>query len=267
MLDHEQIVRIIEAALLAAEQPLAVDRLLALFDEGEADRQAIRDAVEALEQGCASRGYELKLVASGYRFQVRQELSPWISRLWDERPPRYSRAMMETLALIAYKQPVTRGDIEEVRGVAVSSNIMRTLLERDWIRVVGYREVPGRPAIYATTKAFLDYFNLRSLDELPPLAEIRALTEPHVDDLVQAGPEYAEGLLGDVPEAQADPQGAAAEDLAQVDAAAPDSERGAEQTGAAEIDSGNAEQDDGDADAGPADHAAMDHRSVREKGV
>jgi segregation and condensation protein B len=202
MLEQDQVERIVEAALMAADQPLTLERLLALFGDDEADRQRVRDALSGLEARCLGRGFELKLVASGYRFQVRQELSPWISRMWEERPPRYSRALMETLALIAYKQPVTRGDIEEVRGVSVSSNIMRTLLERDWIRVVGYREVPGRPAIYATTKAFLDYFNLQSLDQLPPLAEIRALTEPHVEDLVHAGPEYAEGLTVEL---QADP--------------------------------------------------------------
>ena len=121
-----------------------------------------------------------------------QSLATWIGRLWEEKPPRYSRALLETLALIAYRQPVTRGDIEQVRGVAVSSNIVRTLLERDWIRVVGFREVPGRPAMYGTTKGFLDYFNLKSLDELPPLAEVRALFEPVEQELEEAGPEYVD---------------------------------------------------------------------------
>jgi segregation and condensation protein B len=118
----------------------------------------------------------LKQVASGYRFQVRADYGEWVGRLWKEKPPRYSRALLETLALVAYKQPITRGDIEEIRGVAVSTNIMRTLIEREWVRVVGHRDVPGHPALYATTKNFLDYFNLRSLDELPTLAEIRDLT-------------------------------------------------------------------------------------------
>ena len=131
-----------------------------------------------LKKKSEHRGVELKKVASGYRYQVRQSLSVWVRRLWDEKPPRYSRALLETLALIAYKQPVTRGDIEQVRGVSVGQNIMRTLIEREWIRVVGQREVPGRPSMYGTTRAFLDYFNLKSLDELPPLAEIRALIEP-----------------------------------------------------------------------------------------
>jgi segregation and condensation protein B len=180
-MDNAKLKRIIEAALLAAGQPLSLDRLEKLF-EGEddaPDRRALRAALAELADECAERGYELKEVASGYRYQVRQELSRWIGRLWEERPPRYSRATLETLALIAYRQPATRGEIEEVRGVAVSSNIIKSLLERDWIRVVGHREVPGRPALYATTRTFLDYFNLKSLDELPPLAELKDLDKLH----------------------------------------------------------------------------------------
>ena len=180
-LETDQIKRIIEAALLATEEPLTVERLVKLFVRGELEveqaRAQIREALKIVETEARDHGYELKRVASGYRFQVRQELSQWVSRLWDEKPPRYSRALLETLALIAYKQPVTRGDIEQVRGVSVSQNIMRTLLERGWIRVVGQREVPGRPAMYGSTRAFLDYFNLKSLDALPPLAEIRELIE------------------------------------------------------------------------------------------
>ncbi len=194
MLEQDQIVRILEAALLTAEQPMSLDRLQGLFADDEADREMLKAALTQLDEACGDRGYELKKVASGYRLQVRQELSPWISRMFEEKPPRYSRALIETLALIAYRQPVTRGDIEDVRGVSVSSNIIRTLLEREWIRVIGYKEVPGRPAMYGTTKAFLDYFNLSSLDQLPPMAEVRALTEPHIEDLAEAGPEYAEGL-------------------------------------------------------------------------
>ena len=183
-LETEQIKRIIEAALLATDEPLTVDRLVKLFAKGELDvdqeRAQIRETLKVVETEARNHGFELKRVASGYRFQVRQELSQWVSRLWDEKPPRYSRALLETLALIAYKQPVTRGDIEQVRGVSVSQNIMRTLLERGWIRVVGQREVPGRPAMYGSTRAFLDYFNLKSLDQLPPLAEIRELIETMV---------------------------------------------------------------------------------------
>ncbi len=169
--------QIVEGAILAAEQPLTIDQLMGLFEEGrEHERAAIRDVLKEIETDCEGRGYELKQVASGYRFQVRADYGEWVSRLWKEKPPRYSRALLETLALVAYKQPITRGDIEEIRGVAVSTNIMRTLIEREWVRVVGHRDVPGHPALYATTKNFLDYFNLRSLDELPTLAEIRDLT-------------------------------------------------------------------------------------------
>ena len=185
MLEQKDIERVLEAVLLAAAEPVSIDRLMALFQPGELPegdpRQAVRTALNEIEYALDGRGYELKRVASGYRFQVRQGMSPWVSRLFEEKPPRYSRALLETLALIAYRQPATRGDIEAVRGVSVSQNIMRSLLERGWIRVVGQRDVPGRPALYATTRAFLDYFNLRSLDELPPLSEIRALVEPHVE--------------------------------------------------------------------------------------
>ena len=186
MLEQTDIRRIVEAALLASPEPVPIQRLLRLFAPGELPegnpRQAVKSALAEIEYDLDGRGYRLKQVASGYRFQVRQDLSPWISRLWEEKPPRYSRALLETLALIAYRQPVTRGDIEEVRGVSVSPNIMRTLLERGWIRSVGQREVPGRPALYGTTNTFLDYFDLANLDELPPLAEIRALITPAEDD-------------------------------------------------------------------------------------
>ena len=168
--------QIIEGAILAAEQPLSVDQLMQLFEKDVPERADVRAVLKEIAEDCEDRGYELKQVASGYRFQVRGQFSEWVSRLWKEKPPRYSRALLETLALVAYKQPITRGDIEEIRGVAVSTNIMRTLIEREWVRVVGHRDVPGHPALYATTKTFLDYFNLRSLDELPSLAEIRDLT-------------------------------------------------------------------------------------------
>jgi segregation and condensation protein B len=184
LIDPDKLKQILEAALMAADAPLTVDHLTRLFAHGELDseegRAQIRNTLAVLEAETTGRGYELVRVASGYRYQVRQELSEWVSRLWDEKPPRYTRALLETLALIVYRQPVTRGDIEEVRGVAVSQNIMRTLVERGWIRVVGQREVPGKPALYGTTRAFLDYFSLKSLDQLPPLAEIRSLIEPMV---------------------------------------------------------------------------------------
>lgn len=169
---------IVEAALLAAASPLSLDRLLNLFDEVECpDKPQLRKVLKELAADYEGRGIEVKEVASGWRIQVGEQCSPWVSRLWDERPQRYSRALMETLALIAYRQPITRGEIEDIRGVAVSSNIIKTLVERDWIRVVGHRDVPGKPALYATTRDFLDYFNMKSLNELPSLAEIRDLEE------------------------------------------------------------------------------------------
>jgi segregation and condensation protein B len=170
----DRLKQIIEGALLAAGRPLSVDQLLALFlDEEQPSRDEIRAAIESLQNDCATRGVELVEVSSGYRFQVKAELARWVANLWEERPARYSSAVLETLALIAYRQPITRGEIEDVRGVAVSSNIVKSLLERDWVRVIGYRDVPGKPALYGTTKQFLDYFNLKGLSDLPPLAEIR----------------------------------------------------------------------------------------------
>ncbi|WP_166263679.1 SMC-Scp complex subunit ScpB [Marinobacter caseinilyticus] len=185
--------RIVEAALLAAGKPMGLDQLRDLFDEGDRPaRQVMEHVMFQLEKSCEGRGFELVRVASGYRFQVRQEYAPWVSKLFEEKPQRYSRALLETLALIAYRQPITRGEIEDIRGVAVSSNIVRTLLEREWVRVVGHRDVPGRPAMYATTKQFLDYFNLASLDQLPPLSEIRDLDEigREIEKTIQAEIEF-----------------------------------------------------------------------------
>lgn len=168
--------QILEGLLLAAGKPLSITALIEIFAEDKRpEAEAVRAVLEEIAMECQERGFELKEVASGFRFQVRQELSPWVSRLWEERPQRYTRALLETLALIAYRQPITRGDIEEIRGVGVSSTIIRTLLDREWIRIVGHRDVPGRPAMFATTRQFLDYFNLKSLQELPPLSEIRDL--------------------------------------------------------------------------------------------
>lgn len=173
-MDKKQIKNIVEAALFAAGQPLNLKRLMALFPENvQPGRDDIRAALDAITKDCESRGIELKEVKSGFRFQVRQDYAEWVGKLWEERPARYSRASLETLALIAYRQPITRAEIEQVRGVSVSSQIIRTLQERNWIQVVGHRDVPGRPALYATTREFLDYFNLKSLEELPSLAEIR----------------------------------------------------------------------------------------------
>jgi segregation and condensation protein B len=175
---------ILEAVLLAADEPLDRAALASVFAEDEQPGDSeIAQALAELDADYAERGLELKEVASGFRIQVREEVNPWVSRLWEERPQRYSRALLETLALIAYRQPITRGDIEEVRGVSVRSNIIRTLQEREWIRVVGHRDVPGKPALFGTTKAFLDYFNLSSLDDLPSLAEIKDMDsfEPELD--------------------------------------------------------------------------------------
>ncbi|WHI52491.1 SMC-Scp complex subunit ScpB [Microbulbifer sp. MLAF003] len=166
--------RIVEGALLAAGQPLSEEKLLSLLEEEEQpSNTTLRDILEEIAQDCIGRGFELRKVATGWRFQVPEDLAPWVNRLWEEKAQRYSRATLETLAIIAYRQPVTRGDIEEIRGVAVSSQIVKTLLERGWVKVVGHRDVPGKPSLYATTREFLDYFNLSSLDNLPTLAEIR----------------------------------------------------------------------------------------------
>ena len=170
-LGPEQLQRIVEGALLAAGKPLEVDDIAALFDDDDRpSNDTLRATLATIAEQCAGRGFELREVASGFRFQVVQDVAPWIARLWEEKPQRYSRALLETLALIAYRQPITRGDIEDIRGVAVASNIVKTLLEREWVRVVGHKDVPGRPALYATTRKFLDYFNLKNLDDLPTLA-------------------------------------------------------------------------------------------------
>ncbi|MCP5161772.1 MAG: SMC-Scp complex subunit ScpB [Hahellaceae bacterium] len=172
----QQLQCIVEAALIVAGKPLDIEQISELFDEGARPAKSVlREVLAEIRQQCEGRGFELTEVASGYRFQVRQAYAPWVSRLWEEKPQRYSRALLETLALIAYRQPITRGEIEDIRGVAVSTNIIKTLAERSWIRVVGQKDVPGRPSLYATTRQFLDYFNLKSLDQLPPLSEIRDL--------------------------------------------------------------------------------------------
>lgn len=172
-MDETEIKYFLEAALLAAGRPLTVDQLQNLFESGgAADKAQIREAIAALQEDYSPRGLEIVEVASGFRMQVKASMADRLQKLWEERPPRYSRALFETLALIAYRQPMTRGEIEEIRGVSVSPNIIRSLLDRDWVRVVGHRDVPGRPAMFGTTKAFLDYFGLKKLDDLPPLADL-----------------------------------------------------------------------------------------------
>lgn len=204
-MDQDEIKHVIEAALLAAGKPLSLDRLADLFGRrGAPDRDALRQALAALADDYADRGIELKEVASGYRIQIRSRMSDWLVPLWEERAPRYSRALLETLALIAYRQPITRGEIEDVRGVAVSTNIVRTLLERGWVRVVGHRDVPGQPAMFGTTREFLDYFGLKKLEDLPPLSEIRDLDDLNPElNLPQTNPQV--DLMEELADADAGP--------------------------------------------------------------
>ena len=194
--EPRELAPLLEAFLLASGKPQSLERLFELFDESERPEPPVfKKALDVLRKSCDGRAFELKEVASGYRLQIREKFSPWVGRLWEERPQRYSRAMLETMALIAYRQPITRGEIEDVRGVAVNSHIVKTLLEREWIRVVGYRDVPGKPAMFATTKAFMDHFNLQNLDDLPPLAELRELEPDPILDFDDAPvPEHLQAL-------------------------------------------------------------------------
>lgn len=195
MLEETELQKLLEAVIMAAQKPMNEEALLALFeDEQRPSKAALRQALHQLQQSYQDRGVRLLEVSSGYQFIVNPDYHIWVGRLWEEKPARYSRALLETLALIAYRQPITRGEIEDIRGVSLSSSIFKTLLEdRDWIRVVGHREVPGRPALYATTKHFLDYFGLKSLENLPSLPEVMNL------DSVS---EQAEKLLGEHPHTQ-----------------------------------------------------------------
>ena len=191
-MEIDKIKPILEALFSASDKPLSVNQLFDLFvgDIEQPSKDEIRQAIQQLIEKYAHSGFELKQVASGFRFQVRTDFETWVVRLWEQKPPRYSRALMETLALIAYRQPITRGEIEDIRGVSVSTNIIRTLEERNWVKLLGHKEVPGRPALYGTTREFLDYFNLKSLNELPTLVEIR--------DLDQFTPELAFAGDGEV---------------------------------------------------------------------
>ena len=228
-MDIDYLKRIVEGALLAAGNPLSLNQLNSLFPDGEQPGHGpLREALAALDAEMEGRAVELREVGSGYRLQIRSQIMPIISQLWAEKPPRYSRALLETLAIIAYRQPITRGEIEQIRGVSVSSNILRTLQERDWIRVVGHRDVPGRPELIGTTKAFLDYFNLKSLDELPTLAEIK--------DIDNLEPE----LELQSPESESDSSKAEKDANAQVDQEQSDQQ----QSDAEEKDSQAGEQDD-----------------------
>ncbi|WP_323164063.1 SMC-Scp complex subunit ScpB [Pseudomonas atacamensis] len=202
--EPRELASLLEAFLLASGKPQSLERLFELFEEGERPEPAVfKKALSLLGKSCEGRAFELKEVSSGYRLQIREKFSPWVGRLWEERPQRYSRALLETIALIAYRQPITRGEIEDVRGVAVNSNIVKTLLEREWIRVVGYRDVPGKPAMFATTKAFLDHFNLKNLEDLPPLAELREMEAEPVLDFDDAPVPQS---LQDLADASAEPE-------------------------------------------------------------
>ncbi|WP_426204873.1 SMC-Scp complex subunit ScpB [Pseudomonas sp. TWP3-1] len=202
--EPRELAPLLEAFLLASGKPQSLERLFELFEEGERPEPPVfKKALTLLAKSCDGRAFELKEVASGYRLQIREKFSPWVGRLWEERPQRYSRALLETMALIAYRQPITRGEIEDVRGVAVNSNIVKTLMEREWIRVVGYRDVPGKPAMFATTKAFLDHFNLKNLDDLPPLAELREL-EP--DPILDFDDAPVPASLQELADASAEPE-------------------------------------------------------------
>lgn len=207
-MEATEIKHFIEAALLAAGRPLNIDQLHGLFDGRMAPEKAeLRKAIATLNEEYEERGIVISEVASGFRLQIKSAMADRLQKLWEERPPRYSRALFETLALVAYRQPITRGDIEDIRGVSVSANIVKQLLERDWIRVVGHRDVPGRPAMFGTTKAFLDYFSLKKLDDLPPLADLSdwenlrvQLNLPEVEEQVISGADdTAELAVGDVP--------------------------------------------------------------------
>jgi segregation and condensation protein B len=253
-MEATEIKHFVEAALLAAGRPLSIDQLQNLFDGRTAPEKAeIRQAIASLNEEYEERGIVVAEVASGFRMQIRSTMADRLQKLWEDRPPRYSRALFETLALIAYRQPITRGDIEDIRGVSVSSNIMRQLLERDWIRVVGHREVPGRPAMFGTTKTFLDYFSLKKLDDLPPLADLSdweslrvQLNLPDVDEQSDAdADDVADGATHDLPvllpEGENDPDAA----LAEEDQSDADEAR----TAAEAVDSPEAEQDGTDVHA------------------
>jgi segregation and condensation protein B len=235
---NDQYVRnVIEAALLAAGRPLASDELVTLFDERDgSNADEVRAAIEALRSEYETRGLELVEVASGYRIQIRASVAQPVSRLWQERPTKYSRALLETLALVAYRQPITRGEIEQIRGVTVNPNIIKTLLERSWIRVVGHRDVPGRPELLATTRDFLDYFSLQKLDDLPTLVQLKELEDlrlqlslPGADPVAPADPLTGDSAAaaGSASEAVGDDSvagGPAADEPAGDDAAADDDE-------------------------------------------
>jgi segregation and condensation protein B len=233
---NPELKNILEAALLVAGQPLTIDKMLGLFQEdSRPTRDDIRAGLAALSEDCAGRGVELMQIDNAWRFQSKQKYAEWLQRLSEERPVRYSRALLETLAIIAYRQPVTRGEIEDIRGVAVSSEIIKTLLGREWIRQIGTRDVPGRPALYGTTRGFLEHFNLKSLDALPPLAELRDIekiaAEMNFSLPMDGEPQAQEGMQADV---HADAAAESADDEAAEDEAAERHTRSAHDTDASD---------------------------------
>jgi len=189
-MNNEELKPVVEGLIFAADEPMSIKDLFAIFTDNTAIEQVqIKEVLDELKEEYAGRGLELKEVGSGFRFQVRETHAEWVAKLWQERPARYSRASLETLALIAYRQPITRAEIEDVRGVSVSSNIIKALVEREWVRIVGHRDVPGKPALYSTTKIFLDYFNLKSLEDLPALSELKDIDAINEQLILDGNPE------------------------------------------------------------------------------
>lgn len=263
-MEQQQLKNIIEAILMSADKPLKVTQLEAMFvgDVDMPSRNEIRQALQELGEEYQQRGFELKEVASGFRIQVGQDYAQWVGRLWEEKPVRYTRALLETLALIAYRQPITRGEIEEIRGVSVSSNIIKTLQEREWIKVLGHKDVPGKPALYGTSKEFLDYFNLKSLDELPTLAELRDLDQIHQElDLDIDNTATAE----DHPQDVATPVADSAADDSQAASAASQPSDADEQPAEAGVEQPTAQGDQTDTESAPDSAEVDDSESTAKK--
>jgi segregation and condensation protein B len=258
---NEQYVKnVIEAALLAAGRPLSADELIAVFDQRDgSSTDEVRTALATLREEYSSRGLELIEVASGFRIQIRASVAEPVSRLWVERPAKYSRAMLETLALVAYRQPITRGEIEQIRGVVVNPNIIKTMLERSWIRVVGHRDVPGRPELLGTTREFLDYFGLKKLDDLPTLAQLKELEDLRVQ-LALPGAEPAVAAIA--PESAEVADGADSAGAAGATEAA-----GGAQADANAALTDNEDDDDDEADAGNAEPHARDAQTAGPEGT
>ncbi len=281
-MEQNKLKNIIEAALMAVDEPISVERIQSMFDanfEEVPNRAMVKDVVTLLQNDYQDRGIEIKEVASGYRVQVATPYAEWINRLWEDRPPKYSRALLETLAIIAYRQPVTRGEIEDIRGVSVSTNIIKVLLEREWVRVAGHRDVPGRPSVYVTTRQFLDYFNMKGLSEMPELPELRDLDEI-APDLFATQTGQIEGQESPLRVVDGEQAGPAADDSAETEAAE-QSEDVAEAMTADDVvddedtdavlldaDNGASEQDEEETDEGTSpDHAIGDERANMDQAV